>query len=61
MLHVSTIFVWIVIQILWLCLILQGKSTGKACLYEEIYFICIIYLFDLEFVLVFNLVFLFYI
>ncbi len=31
-------------------LILNRKSTDKAlvCLYEEIYFICVTYLFDLE-------------
>ncbi len=37
----------------WLPLILNRKSTDKAlfCLYEEIYFICVTYLFDLGFVL----------
>ncbi len=58
MLHVCSIFVWIMIKMQWLPLILNGKSTDKAfCLYEEIYFICVTYLFDLE--LVFNLVLLF--
>ncbi len=55
-LYVCSIFVWIVIKMLWLHLILNGKSTNKAlfCLYEEIYFICVTYLFDLGFVLKFQ-------
>ncbi len=46
-----SIFVWIKMQ--WLPIILHGKRTDKAlfCLYEEIYFICVTYLFDLELVL----------
>ncbi len=34
-------------------LILNGKSTDKAlfCLYEDIYFMCVTYLFDLGLVL----------
>ncbi len=49
------------IKMQWLPLILNGKSTDKAlvCLYEEIYFICVTCLFDLGFVLNFNLVLLF--
>ncbi len=37
----------------WLPLILHGKSTDKALfyLYEDIYFICVTYVFDLELVL----------
>ncbi len=40
------IMIWIMIKMQWLPLILIGKSTDKAlfCLYEEIYFICVIYL-----------------
>ncbi len=54
MLHVCRIFVWIMIKMQWLPLIWNGKSTDKAlfCLFEDIYFICDIYLiwslFDLE-------------
>ncbi len=61
MLHVCSIFVWIMIEMQWLPLILNGKSTDKAlfCLYEEIYFIC--YLFDLELVLKFQFSFVIYI
>ncbi len=53
MLHVRCIFVWMMIKMQWLPLILNGKSTDKAllCLYEEIYFICVTCLFDLELVL----------
>ncbi len=42
-----------VIKMQWLPLIFNGKSTGKGlvCLYEEVFFICIIYLFDGGFVL----------
>ncbi len=42
-LHVYSIFVWIMIQMQWLPLILNGKSTDKAlfCLYEGISFICV--------------------
>ncbi len=56
MLHVCSIFVWIMIKMQWLPLILNGKSTDKAffCLYEERAFICVIYLFDLELVLKFK-------
>ncbi len=55
MLHVCSIFVWIMIKMQWLPLILNVRSTDKAlfCLYEEIYFICVTYLFDLGFVLKF--------
>ncbi len=44
------------IKIQWLPLIINGKSTDKAlfCLYEEIYFICVTYLFDLGLVLKFQ-------
>ncbi len=37
-------------------LILNGKSADKAlaCLYEEIYLICVIFLFDLGLVLTFQ-------
>ncbi len=51
MLHVCIIFVWIVIKMKWLPLICNEKRTGKAlvCLYENIYFICIIYLFGICF------------
>ncbi len=44
-------------------LILNGKSTDIAlfCLYEEIYFICVTYLFDLELVLKFKFSFVIYI
>ncbi len=47
----------------WLLLILNGKSTDKAlfCLYEEIYFICVTYLFDLGLVLKFQFSFVIYI
>ncbi len=60
MLHACSIFVWIMVNIQWLRLILNGKSTDKAlfCLYEEIYLICVIYLFDLG-LFYFNLVLLF--
>ncbi len=53
MLHVCSIFVWIMIKMQWLPLILNGKSTDKAlfCLYEEISVICVTYLFDLGLVL----------
>ncbi len=46
MLHVCSIFVWIMIKMQWLPLILNGKSKDKALfsLYGEIYFICVIYL-----------------
>ncbi len=46
MLHVCSIFVWMMIKMQRLPLILNGKSADKAlfCLYEDIYFICIIYL-----------------
>ncbi len=49
MLHECSIFVWMMIKMQRLPLILNGKSTDKAlfCLYEDIYFICVIYLFDL--------------
>ena len=63
MLHVCSIFVWIMIKMQWLPLILNGKSTDKAlfCLYEEIYFICVTYLFDLGLVLKFQFSFVIYI
>ncbi len=63
MFHVCSIFVWIVIKMQWLPLILNGKSTDKAlvCLYEEISFICVTYLFDLELVLKFKFSFVIYI
>ncbi len=63
MLHVCSIFVWIVIKIQWLPLILNGKSTDKAlfCLYEEIHFICVTYVFDLGLVLKFQFSFVIYI
>ncbi len=37
------------IKMQWLPLILNGKSTDKAlcCLYEDIYYIYVTYLFDL--------------
>ncbi len=46
MLHVCSSFVWIMIKMQWLPQILNGKSTDKAlfCLYEDNYFICVIYL-----------------
>ncbi len=55
MLHVCSIVVWIMIKMQLFPLILNGKSTDKAlfCLYEDIYFICVIYLFDLGLVLKF--------
>ncbi len=57
MLHVYGISVWITIQMQRLPLILNGRSTDRAllCSYEEIYFICVTYLFD--FGLVFKLQF----
>ncbi len=62
MLHACSIFVWIMVNIQWLRLILNGKSTDKAlfCLYEEIYLICVTYLFDLG-LFYFNLVIYIYI
>ncbi len=56
MLHVCSIFVLIMIQMQWLPLILNGRSTDKAllCLYEEISLICVTYLFDLGLVLQFQ-------
>ncbi len=47
----------------WLTLILNGKSTDNAlfCLYEEIGFICVTYLFDLGLVLKFQFSFVIYI
>ncbi len=38
--------VWIVIKIQLLSLILNGKSTDKAlvCLYEDIYFMCYLFI-----------------
>ncbi len=41
MLHVCSIFVWIMIKMQWLPLILNGKSTDKALfgLNEDIHFI----------------------
>ncbi len=47
----------------WLLLILNGKITDKAlfCLYEEISFICVTYLFDLGLVLKFQFSFVIYI
>ncbi len=44
-------------------LILNGKSTDKAlfCSYEDIYFICVTYLFYLGLVLKFKLIFVIYI
>ncbi len=64
MLHVCSIFVWIMmIKMQWLPLILNGKSTDKAlfCLYEEVSFICVTYLFVLELVLKFLFSFVIYI
>ncbi len=63
MLHVCSSFDWIMIKMQWLPLILNGKSTDKAlfCLYEEIYFICVTYLFDLGLVLKFQFSFVIYI
>ncbi len=63
MLHVCSIFVWIMIKMQWLPLILKGKSTDKALLYlyEEIYFLCVTYLFDLGLVLKFQFSFVIYI
>ncbi len=57
MLHVCSIFVWMMIEMQWLPLILNGQSKDKAvfCLYGEINFICVTYLFDLGFVLKFLL------
>ncbi len=51
MLHVYRIFVWIMITVQGFPLILNGKRTDKAlfCLYEDIYFICDIYLLVLKF------------
>ncbi len=42
MLHVYSIFIWIMIKMQEFPLILNGKRTDKAlfCLYEYIYFIC---------------------
>ncbi len=44
-LYVFSVFVWNVIKMQWLPLILNEKSTDYAldCLYEDNYFICIIY------------------
>ncbi len=63
MLHVCSIFVWMMIKMQWLPLILNGKNTDKAlfCLYEEIYFIGVNYLFDLGIVLKFPFSFVIYI
>ncbi len=63
MLHVCSIFVWIMIKMQWLPLILKGKSTDKALLYlyEEICFLCVTYLFDLGLVLKFQFSFVIYI
>ena len=63
MLHVCSIFVWIMIKMQQLPRILNGKSTDKAlfCLYEEIYFICTTYLFDLGLVLKLQFSFVIYI
>ncbi len=63
MLHVCSIFVWIMIKMQWLPLILNGKSTDKAlfCLYEDISVIFVTYLFDLELVLKFTFSFVIYI
>ncbi len=63
MLHVCSSFDWIMIKMQWLPLILNGKSTDKAlfCLYEEIDFICVTYLFDLGLVLKFQFSFVIYI
>ncbi len=57
MLHVCSISVWITIQMQRLPLIFNGKSTDRAlfCLYEDICFNCVTYLFD--FGLVFKLQF----
>ncbi len=59
MLHECSIFVWMMIKMQRLPLILNGKSTDKAlfCLYEDIYFICVIYLFDLGLVYIFIFIF----
>ncbi len=45
-LHVYSIFACMIIKMQWLPLILNGKSTDKAlfCLYEEIYFICYLFI-----------------
>ncbi len=62
MVHVCSIFVWMMIKMQWLPLILNGKSTDKAlvCLYE-ISFICVTYFFDLELVLKFQFSFVIFI
>ncbi len=62
MLHVCRIFVWIMIKMQWFPLILNGKSTDKAlfCLYEEISFICVTYIFDLGLVIKFQFSFVIY-
>ncbi len=63
MLHVCSIFVWIMIKMQRFPLILNEKSTDKTlfCLYEEISFICVTYLFDLRFVLKLQFSFVIYI
>ncbi len=63
MLHVCSIFVWMMNKMQRLSILLNGKSTDKAlfCLYEEIYFICVTYLIDLGLVLKFQFSFVIYI
>ncbi len=53
MLHICSIFVCIMIKMQWLPIILNGKRSDKAlfCLYEDINFICVTYLFYLGLVL----------
>ncbi len=61
MLHVCSIFVWIVIKLQGFPLILKGKITDKALfyLYEDIYFICVTYIFDLGLVFKFQFSFIY--
>ncbi len=56
MLHVCSIFVWMMNKMQWLPLILNGKSTDNALfrLYEEVYFICYLFIFYLGLVLKFQ-------
>ncbi len=61
MLHVCSIFVWIVIKLQGFPLILKGKITDKALfyLYEDINFICVTYIFDLGLVFKFQFSFIY--
>ncbi len=52
MLHLCSIFVWIVIKIQWLPLILNGKRTGKTFVYMKRFILFV--LIDWGFVLKFQ-------